>query len=70
MQPIFLKDVTAYPGDQTQSINAAPHSALSRKSSLFTSSNVESEGASSGGEAKGTENVFFSFTKFQSGNIF
>ena len=53
LQPLFLKNITAYPGDQTQSINAASHSSVSRKTSLFTGSNVDNDDVSSGSEKKG-----------------
>lgn len=56
LQPLFLKNITAYPGDQTQSINAAAHSSASRKSSSLAGSNLENEDVSSGSETKGKTN--------------
>ena len=56
LQPLFLKNITAYPGDQTQLINAAVHASVSRKSSLFTGSNLDNEDVSSGSETKGKKN--------------
>ncbi len=53
LQPLFLKNITAYPGDQTQSLNAASHSSVSRKTSLFTGSNVDNDDVNSGSETKG-----------------
>ena len=52
LQPLFLKNLTAFAGDQAQ--NMSNHSSVNRKSSsLSTRSGMENEELSSGGEAKG-----------------
>ena len=57
LQPLFLKNLSAYAGDQTQSYTVG-HSLVSRKtSSLSTRSGIENEELSSGGESKGNVDV-------------
>ena len=52
LQPLFLKNLTAFVGDQTQ--NVSNHSSANRKSSsLSTRSVTENEELSSSGETKG-----------------
>ena len=53
LQPLFLKDITAYPSEQTQSSNARSLPSDITISSPITGFNLETEDASSGSETKG-----------------